>query len=241
MNMLLPIHIAAGGLAIVLGFVALFVKKGGTLHRRSGLLFVYAMLVMGITASILEFLKSAAATNVVAALMAVYFVGTALTTVRPASRWTRAINAAALTVAIGLAVLSIVGGVKGVSTPGLSSGGVPFRTIGMMSFILATVLTLAAAGDVRIMRSGMPRGGPRLARHLWRMCFAMFLAAGSFFSIRERVARILPDPFTTGPMRALPILVLFGAMFYWLWRVRRRRPLPVVIRHDAMALNAPTE
>jgi len=241
MNMLLPIHIAAGGLAIVLGFVALFVKKGGNLHRRSGMLFVYAMLVMGITASILEFIKSAAVTNVVAALMAVYFVGTALTTVRPPSRWTRVINIAALTVAIGLAVLSILGGVKGVSTPGLSSGGVPFRTIGVMSFILATVLTLAAAGDVRIMRSGMPRGGPRLARHLWRMCFAMFLAAGSFFSIRERVARILPEPFMTGPMRALPIVVLFGAMFYWLWRVRWRRALPVVVRHEAVPLNASAE
>jgi uncharacterized membrane protein len=47
--MLLPIHIGAGGLAIVLGAVALSVKKGGTIHRRSGLLFVYAMLVMGIT------------------------------------------------------------------------------------------------------------------------------------------------------------------------------------------------
>jgi uncharacterized membrane protein len=43
--MLLPIHIAAGGLAIILGAVALSVKKGGTIHRRSGLLFVYAMLV----------------------------------------------------------------------------------------------------------------------------------------------------------------------------------------------------
>ncbi len=38
--MLLPIHIAAGGLALVLGAVALLVKKGGTIHRRSGLLFV---------------------------------------------------------------------------------------------------------------------------------------------------------------------------------------------------------
>jgi hypothetical protein len=34
--MLLPIHIAAGGLAIVLGAVALLVKKGGNLHRLSG-------------------------------------------------------------------------------------------------------------------------------------------------------------------------------------------------------------
>ena len=83
---------------------------------------------------------------------------------------------------------------------------------------------IAAGGDVRIMRAGMPRGGSRLARHLWRMCFALFIAAGSFFSIRERVAKVLPDPFTSGPMRALPILLLFGAMFYWLWTVRRRVP-----------------
>jgi hypothetical protein len=31
--MLLPIHIAAGGLAIVLGAGALSVKKGGTIHN----------------------------------------------------------------------------------------------------------------------------------------------------------------------------------------------------------------
>jgi len=219
--MLLPIHIAAGGLAIILGAIALSVKKGGTIHRRSGMLFVYAMLVMGTTASILEFLKSAAITNIVAALMAIYFVGTALTTVRPPTRWTRIINIAALTVASGLALLSFVGGLKAVRAPGLSSGGVPFRTIGVMSFILATVLLMSAIGDVRVMLFGSPTGGKRLARHLWRMCFALFIAAGSFFSIRHRVAKILPEPFTTGPMRALPIVLLFGAMFYWLWRVRR--------------------
>lgn len=238
--MLLPIHVAAGGLAIILGFTALFVKKGGTTHRRSGMLFVYAMLVMGVTASLLEYLQRAGLANLVAALLSIYFTGTALTTVRPPSRWTRAIDVAALTVAAGLAFAMIVGGVQAVSNPGLSPGGVPFRTIGVMSFIVATVLILAAAGDVRIMRSGMPRGGPRLARHLWRMCFALFIAAASFFSIRERVAKILPDLFATGPMRALPILVLFGAMFYWLWRVHRRR-LPVVLRDDVMPLAGPAE
>jgi uncharacterized membrane protein len=238
---LLPIHIAAGGFAIVLGAVALIVKKGGTIHRRGGMLFVYAMLVMGISASILEFLKTPDWVNVLVALMTAYFVGTALTTVRPVSPWSRRINVAALTVVVGLALSTIVGGVKAFNNPGLSPGGVPFRTIGVMSFVLATVMTLAAIGDVRIMRSGMPRGGPRLARHLWRMCFALFIAAGSFFSIRERVAKILPEPFTSGPMRTLPILLLFGAMFYWLWRVRRRRPLPVLVRHDSMPIIPPAE
>jgi uncharacterized membrane protein len=237
MQLLLPIHIAAGGLAIVLGAVALVVKKGGTLHRQSGLLFVYAMLVMGGSASILGFLKGLSPTdgNVLAGLITAYFVGTALTTVRPVSPWTRRINAAALTVVVGLALVTLANGVMAFTSPHLSPDGVSSLTAGVMSFFFATVMILAAAGDVRILRSGMPRGGRRLARHLWRMCFALFIAAGSFFSLRERVAKVLPEPFTTGPMRALPILLLFGVMFYWLWRVRGRRTLPVLVRNDVGA------
>src|SRR5688572_28632230 len=224
--MLLPIHIAAGGLAIILGAVALSVKKGGTIHRRSGLLFVYAMLVMGVSASILSVLKGRADGNVLAAVLTAYFVGTALTTVRPVSSWTRRINAVAMTVAIVLGVGCVFRGAMMINTPGLDLNGVPNQTAGMMSLIIGVLLVMAAAGDVRIMRFGMPRGGPRLARHLWRMCFALFIAAGSFFSIQERVAKILPEPFTTGPMRTLPIVLLFGTMSYWLWRLRGRRPLP---------------
>ena len=230
--MLLPIHIVAGGLAIVLGAVALLVKKGGTIHRRSGLMFVCAMLVMGTSASILGFRKSPTDGNVFAGFMIAYFVGTALTTVRPVSSWTRGINVAALPVAVGLALLDIVAGVEAFNSPGGFRNGVPFQ----MLFFLAAVLILAAMGDVRVMRSAVPRGAPRLARHLWRMCFALFIAAGSFFSVRARVAKILPEPFTTAPMRALPILLVFGAMFYWLWRLRGRRTLPTFVRHDSKPL-----
>jgi uncharacterized membrane protein len=229
--MLLPIHIAAGGLAIVLGATALLVKKGGTIHRRAGLLFVYGMLVMGTTGSILGFLKGGPTDgNVFAGFVVAYFVGTALVTVRPVSPWTRRIHAVALVGAVGFALVEIASGVEAWNSPRHVRNGVP----SVMLFFFATIFILAAAGDLRVLRFGVPRGGPRLARHLWRMCFALFIAAGSFFSIRERVAKILPEPFTTGPMRALPILLLLGAMLYWLWRVRRRRRLPVLVRHDAM-------
>jgi uncharacterized membrane protein len=232
----LPIHIAAGGLAIVLGAVALSVKKGGTIHRRAGQLFVYAMLVMGCTAPIVASLADDATDasvvgNALAGLMVAYFVGTALMTVRPVSPWTRRINVAALILALGIASVDILGGIEAFHSPGRQLRGVPF----FMHFFLATILLLAAIGDVRVLRYRVPRGGARLARHLWRMCFALFIAAGSFFSVRERVAKILPDPLTTGPIRALPILLVFAAMFYWLWRVRSRRRLPVLVRNDAGA------
>jgi hypothetical protein len=75
--MLLPIHIASG-LAIVPGTAALSVKKGGTIHRRSGLLFVYAMFVMGFSASIPGFLKSPTDSNVRAGFLVAYFVETTI-------------------------------------------------------------------------------------------------------------------------------------------------------------------
>ena len=227
---ILPIHIAAGGLAIVLGAVALLVKKGGTAHRRSGILFVYAMLVMGFTASILGLLKGPNDPNVTAGITIAYFVGTALLTVRPVSRWTPAFHITALLVAVLFAYGSAVKGVAAFNSPRGVLNGVPFA----MHFLFAIVFSLAAIGDLRVIRFSLPRGGPRLARHLWRMCFALFIATGSFFSVRERVAKILPEPFLNAPMRILPILLVFVAMFYWLWRVRRRRPLPVIMRHDSM-------
>jgi uncharacterized membrane protein len=216
--MLMPIHIAAGGLAIVLGAVALSVKKGGTLHRRSGVLFVYAMLVMGTTASLIAFLKSPTDPQVRSGFMVAYFVVTAWMTVRPATAWTRRIQIVALVAALFSGSLALAGAVKIFNVPGRVYEGIPF----FIPLLLGTVLMLAAAGDVRVLRSGMPKGAPRLTRHLWRMCFALFIAAASFFSIRERVARVLPEPFTTAPMRVLPIVLIFGAMFYWLWKLRRR-------------------
>src|SRR5918993_435525 len=112
LNILLPIHVTAGGLALVLGAVALLAKKGGTVHRRSGTLFVSIMLVMGISAAILGLRNGPADGNVIAGLVTVYFVGTAWTTVRPASRWTRRLNGTALTIVVGLAIATVVGGLK---------------------------------------------------------------------------------------------------------------------------------
>jgi hypothetical protein len=218
---LLPVHIVAGGLAIVLGAVALLAAKGATLHRKSGILFVYAMLTMGISGSVMALNQSLTNANVLGGFMSAYFVITALTTVRPVSVWSRRLDFGALAVALALASIDVVLGLKAFASPRGTINGVPF----FMLFFLATITMTGALGDIRVIRSGPLRGGPRLARHLWRMCFALFIAAGSFFSIRARVAKILPGPFLSGPMRALPIVLVFLAMFYWLWRVRSKRTL----------------
>ncbi len=49
MNSVLAVHIARGALALVTGFAALAAAKGERLHRRAGVAFVAAMLVMGLS------------------------------------------------------------------------------------------------------------------------------------------------------------------------------------------------
>ncbi len=217
MQALLPVHIVAGSLAIVLGGVALLAAKGSSVHRKSGILFVFAMLTMGISGSILA-LRQGFGPNIFGGLTSVYFVTTALTTVRPVSVWTRRLNLGAVVLALAVGLVEIALGVTAFASPHFSLNGVPAP----MLFFLASVTLMGSIGDVRVMRSGPLRGRPRLKRHLWRMCFALFIAAGSFFSIRARVAKVLPEPFLSAPMRVLPILLVFVAMFYWLWRLRAR-------------------
>jgi hypothetical protein len=126
-----------------------------------------------------------------AALWQPYFVVTAVTTVRPASACTRGLNWTALLVVIALSVIDIVPVFKAFTSPDGMIDGVPL----FMLFFMATITALAAVSDVRMLLLGTLPAVPPLARHVWRMSFALFIAAGLFFSIRKRVAKILPGPF----------------------------------------------
>src|SRR5260370_27322382 len=53
MGLTLRVHFLAAGLALVFGCVALYAAKGATLHRKSGMLFVYAMLTMSLTGAVM--------------------------------------------------------------------------------------------------------------------------------------------------------------------------------------------
>jgi uncharacterized membrane protein len=69
---LLPVHILAGGLGLVSGYVALSAAKGGTLHRKSGMLFVWAMLTLSVTGMLISALNGVApAINIPIALLTV--------------------------------------------------------------------------------------------------------------------------------------------------------------------------
>jgi hypothetical protein len=99
-----------------------------------------------------------------------------------------------------------------------------------MTFFMGSVMLLAGAGDVRMLVRGGVLGAKRIARHLWRMCFGLFIAAGSFFlGPSNRPLRLLsavgigqhlsPALFSATLYLILSILPLILLMF-WLVRVR---------------------
>jgi hypothetical protein len=194
------------------------------------MLFVYAMLTMAVLGIVLAVGRNKApSVNVPAGLLTSYLVITALTTVRPLAasrrgRWL-AVGGLVVALAVGLSMLTF-----GLET--LATGG-RHRFLAFPSFLFATVGLLGAAGDLRVLRSGARTGAPRLARRLWRMCLALFIASLSF---SVQLPKFLPKPARIPALLVLPVVAVLATMLYWLWRVRfRRSPRGIVVARVAEA------
>lgn len=56
-DVMLWVHIMAGTLALVGGMVAIVTRKGARLHRRSGIVYVLCMIVVGVTALVMSIIR----------------------------------------------------------------------------------------------------------------------------------------------------------------------------------------
>jgi uncharacterized membrane protein len=222
---LLPLHIAAGSVAIVAGFVAIVALKGARLHRKSGMVFVYAMVILSLTGAVIAALK-AGRISAAQGVLTFYLVTTALLTVQQRVRQFRWIDAGAMLLALTVGLYEASLAFEALNSPKRSLDGVP---VGMI-FLFATVGLSAALGDVRMLLGRRLEGAPRIARHLWRMCFALFIASGSFFLGQ---AKVIPTPIRIYPLLAIPALLPLVLMLYWLARLsltqwHRRRVLGTI-------------
>ena len=212
-------HVASGAVALLTGFIALYATKGAPVHRRVGLGFVVAMVSLAVTALVYMSVEGdVIRVNVVASTLVSYLVVTSLMTVRAASVRQRAIDAGSAVTAFAIGALGLtLGYVATVSPRGLLDGIPSFPY-----FLFGTVGTLAGIGDVRMIRAGGVAGPVRIARHLWRMSFALFIAALSFFLGQ---ADELPRAWRIPQLLVIPPLAVLLTMGYWMWRVRLRRSL----------------
>ncbi|MGQ0712857.1 MAG: hypothetical protein ACT4PJ_03890 [Gemmatimonadaceae bacterium] len=180
------------------------------------MVFVVAMLTTALGGFTIAVVGNVApAVNVPAAALTSYLVITSLATVRPRAAASRPLHVAALVLAMSVSITSLTFAAQAVANGGTRNGMPAFPFV-----LFGTIALLGSVGDVRVLRSGALTGSSRLARHLWRMSFALFIAALSFFIGQ---AKVIPQPIRIRPLLGLPVLSVLVTMLYWLWRVRSRR------------------
>ena len=225
---LLAIHITAGIIGLLSGTLAMTFRKGSRRHAAAGNVFFVAMLGMGSAGSCLGYLKHQP-NNVFGGLLAIYLVSTGWLTGRRRTRAMGVFDWAGFLFASAIGALSVLHGVEIATGRMVPNDNVPAG----MDIFLGTIILLAAEGDLRRLVRGGISGTPRIARHLWRMCFGLFIATGSFFLGQQQVfPAFLRGSIVLFVLAVLPLVLLI----YWLIRVRiRRRTFLPEIRDGASA------
>ena len=209
--LVLVLHISGGSVGILSGTVALLARKGSSTHRLAGNIFFVAMLTMsGIGACVAPFLPDRG--SAVMGAFTFYLTASAWMTVKRKAGSVGVFEKAALCVVLACVAVALTFGLQAANSPDGIDGSSP-----ALFFVFGSVMMLAAAGDLRMILRGGLSGAARIARHVWRMCFALFIATGSFFLGQQKVMPAF--------MHGSPILVALGIaplpfMIFWLLRVR---------------------
>jgi len=211
----LVLHITGGSIGILSGYAAVSVKKGADWHRGAGLAFVLGMLVMA-TAAVALAVPLREPSNVMGGMLAGYMVVTGWLTMQrppgPIGLAERLGFAFIATVAMGTAVLTWIAW----SGPRHAAFGYAWQFYAVFVVINGAI----ALTDLRVILRGRLSANERLRRHLWRMCFAFFFAAASFFIGQQKV---MPHWMHGSPVLWVLGLAPLGVMAYWLVRTRRRK------------------
>jgi len=222
---ILLVHICCGTLGLLSGTAAMCFRKGSSRHVLAGKVFVASMLTMAVTAAYIAIVRHQP-NNIGGGILTFYLIGTAWLTARRRDGETSRFDWVALLIPFAIGILGWMNGLDALHPPTGEKYGVPAG----MHLFMGSVCLLAGAGDVRMLVGGGVHGAKRIARHLWRMCFGLFIAAGSFFlGPSNRPLRLLsevglgkhlsPALFSTGLYLVLSILPLI-LLIFWLVRVR---------------------
>jgi len=198
---------------ILSGAAAMTFRKGSPRHVLAGKVFVVAMLTMAASAVYLAVVTHDN-NNIGGGVLTLYLVTTAWLTARRRDGETSRFDGVVLLVPLALGILTWMNALKAVRSGASSQNGVPVG----MAFFMGSVMLLAAAGDVRMLLRGGLFGTQRLLRHLWRMCFGLFIATGSFFL--GQGAKIFSSWWRQSSFLIIPAVLPLILLVFWVIRVR---------------------
>jgi len=206
---LLTFHISAGVIALLSGVAAMIFKKGSRAHRKSGNIFVLSMLIMSSSAAYLALTKLILL-SVLGGLMTIYMIATSWMTTRRKKGESGRLEYAALIWAVMVAAAYFFFGIETANTEtGLSKDGLPAAAF----FVFGGITSFAALFDMRMIYQGSLSRVQRLIRHLWRMCFAMFMATVSLFMGQPQV---FPESIRKIEILAVPVVAVMLFTIFWL-------------------------
>lgn len=217
----LCLHIGAGTVGLVAGTAALMVRKGSRLHRHAGNVFVVAMLVMSaIGATVAPFLPRPERASVIAGALTFYLVLSSWAAVKRKPGQVGVFDHGLL-----LTSVSLVGASAYLLALAARSATGELDGQPAAAFVLFIIVgSLAAVGDLRLILDRGVSGAVRLARHLWRMGIAFFIAANALFLGQQQV---FPAWVQASGLLGLPALLTIAVLVFWLGRLaldaRQRR------------------
>jgi uncharacterized membrane protein len=209
------LHNGGGASGLISGVAALTVRKGGRLHRWAGRVFFVSMTAMAaVGATVSPLLSDRVST--VAGIFTLYLLATAWMAVKRRDGGIGRFEVGALTVPVAVAAAGVTFILMQRASPdGMVDGQPP-----QAAYMFAIVASIAALSDLKvILRRGIA-GAQRIARHLWRVCFALFIASGSLFLGQPQV---FPQPLRDSGLLAVPALAPLVLLIFWMLRVRLTR------------------
>jgi len=203
----LIIHIIAGSLVLLFGYFALLAPKGLRPHRLAGSVFVVTMIFSSLSAAYLEYQLGEFP---IMGTLSLYFVITSWSIIKQEAGTVGAFEYGAFITIAAVAATFYKWGWDIVYNGKVLEGTLPLEGY----FILGSFAAMAALLDLNmIIRKGL-KGSHRIARHLWRMCFALLLPTLSFLD-----QDIFPDVIKGTLLLWSPIIVLILMMIFWLCRL----------------------
>jgi hypothetical protein len=214
-------HVLSGTLCVGAGGIAFLAPKGRPVHRAAGTVFLVSMLATALSGAVIGVLEPARLLiTAFAGLLAAYLVLTGWRTARwrtgrPGGfEWVALV--AILAGTAGLATLAVLA-LQAETGRLLGFAGEDYAMLAMMS-------ALGAVADLTLLVRGPLSPRHRIARHLWRMGLAFFIAVGSFFT--GPGARVFPEALRESGLLSLPegltaLLILLFLVRTLLKRSRR--------------------
>jgi hypothetical protein len=216
MSPVLLLHISGAVVGLLSGAMAVLFRKGSGWHAAAGNVFFVSMLCMSSSAAYVAVFERPNRVNFMMGILTFYLVSTAWVAAKRRDGKPGLFDWVALLIVLADGLAGFVWGLMAASssTGSLDKMPAPFY------FVFGSIALLCAVADLRMIARGGYTGARRIARHLWRMCFPLWIAGMSLYPGQ---AKLFSKALRDTHLLTLPQWLLLAFMIFSLVRVLRSR------------------